>query len=271
MESFELFCESLNYKEFESILEYDTKDVKRIDDFFKKSGGNMDKVIKLATQMSKTITNPTKAFNRGEAAIDVMKTGDQPNPVADIFFARANELGYDPDKIPVTVPKSPKTADMEEEIEAAKEDDDETLAKTAPTPKITREPSTKPASLLPVAEQYSSTANPKTVPGPHGAGTPIAYIGSLNLANGKCGNFNLFDLEQGTAEVWKLNDDEHIIVFNEKTTPAVAIETPCGFLDALNKRNYLFYAELVDYIDSQDMHALIDLYGEKIKAYKYEF
>lgn len=265
MESFQLFCEKLLLEEFESILEYDTKDARRINDFFKKSGGDMTKVISLANQMAKSITKPDKAYNRAKAAIDVMKTGDAPNPVADIFYARANELGYDPDKIPVEIPKSPKVAKLEEP-----EDKKPSAPKQPRAPKVTHTPQTKPASLLPSSEQFSSTRNPKTVPGPQGAGTPIEYIGMLTVDTGKCAGVDLYEIENGTVEVWKLNDDSSVFIFGVDDTPSVSLETPCGFLDALNGNKYLFYGELVDYIASQDMSALIDLYGNKIRAYKYE-
>ena len=74
------------------ILSEDAKDIKRIQDMIKKSAGDEAKLNRLATTMSKLITNKDKAFRRGEAAERLL--GNK-SDVPIIFFNRAMELGYE--------------------------------------------------------------------------------------------------------------------------------------------------------------------------------
>jgi len=75
------------------IKEFSGKDTQRIKDLFTKSAGDDTKLLRLAGNMAKSITDPQKAYDRGVAAKDML---DEPE-LQNIFFNRAKELGLDPD------------------------------------------------------------------------------------------------------------------------------------------------------------------------------
>lgn len=275
--------------EFTAILEYDQKDIMRIEDFFTKSRGDSDKVISLANSMAKKITNAEKAFNRAEAAKVVMKTkAGENNAVADIFYARANELGYDSSKIPVSLPKAQTTKPADAKPVKADAPKSSPVPVSTEKPVITHEPKSDPASKLPSSEQFKSNKESRTIPGENGAGCPIKPIGSVDIAQGTCGIYgsaddSIYDNIGGVVEVWKLNNDQHVLIFtfglmtkngatltsSEAETPSVQIGTDTLFI-ASDTNKYLFYGELVDYIKVEDMSALIDLYGNVLPGYTYK-
>lgn len=278
--SYENFCNESLLKEFESILEYDQKDIKRIQDFFTKAGGDFDKVIRLANTMANSITNAEKAFNRAEAAKVVMSTkAGENNPVADIFYARAKDLGYDETKIPVSTPKQ---APIKQDVTSQKPPK-EVKPKEQPVevkpPKeekveITHVPDDKPASQKPESERFHSSKAPRTRPGKSCAGVPILPIGKVNIAKGTCSLYedpqnSIYENWNGTAEIWKLNNGQHVIIFTAGTDPTVEMETETAFIHD-QSGDYLFFGELVDYIRIADMSAFIDLYGNTIQGYTYK-
>jgi len=63
------------------------KDARRIADIIHKSQGSKEKKLQLTRQMAKSITNLDKAMRRGNAAFKIHQ-----KEVADVFFARADEL-----------------------------------------------------------------------------------------------------------------------------------------------------------------------------------
>jgi len=71
---------------------YEPKDLKRVKDFAKKSGGDFEKEVALARQMAKTLTNVNKAIGRAEAAAEVYGGW---NEIVQIFYDKAKELGYE--------------------------------------------------------------------------------------------------------------------------------------------------------------------------------
>lgn len=263
--SFETFINESERMEIESILEFEEKDRKRVEDFFTKAKGSFQKVVDLATSMAKKITNAEKAFNRGEAAIHVMGTKPgETNEIADIFFARAAELGYDPKKIPTNV-KPVTPSEKKPEVKTTKV---QATPKTPEKVEITHEPKSLPASKLSADKQYNGNTSPKNVPGKECSGVPVIQMGTVNIAKGTAVSYgeNIYDKLSGTVEVWKLNNGQHTLVFVKTDTPSVILETPCVFIDK-NSERYLFYGELVDYINIQDMSALIDLYGNVLPGY----
>ena len=275
--SYNNFCEEFLLEKMEAILEFEEKDRKRIEDFFSKSKGDFEKVKALAVRMANSITNAEKAFNRAEAAKSVMgtKPGEN-NPIADIFYERAKELGYDVTKIPVSTPeKDPIKTDVTNQEPPAKE-----KVKREPRPKkvenieITHVPTEEPGSKLPEDKQFKSTKSPIVRPGKSCIGAPVLPIGEVEISTGKCILFDklddsLYDNWTGTVEVWKLMNDKHVLVFTADTDPTVQIGTPCTFIHDQSGA-YLFYGELVDYIRVIDMSALIGIYGNVLPGYTYK-
>lgn len=83
---------------------YAEKDIKRIEDIFKKGKGNDEKVLQLTRTMAKLIKDPTKALARAEAAEQIL--GSDHNQIADIFYEREAELRGDSP----AEPRAPKSA-----------------------------------------------------------------------------------------------------------------------------------------------------------------
>jgi len=73
---------------------YEPKDLARVKDFAKKSGGDTQKEIALAHQMAHAITKVEKAIGRAEAAAEVYGPD---HDVVKVFYDRAKELGYEGD------------------------------------------------------------------------------------------------------------------------------------------------------------------------------
>ncbi|MEK0338542.1 MAG: hypothetical protein QQN41_14025, partial [Nitrosopumilus sp.] len=78
-------------KVYEILEAYEPKDLKRVKDFAKKSGGDYQKEIAFAQRMANTLTNMDKAIGRAEAAAEVY--GEQ-NEIVEIFYNKAKELGF---------------------------------------------------------------------------------------------------------------------------------------------------------------------------------
>ena len=66
------------------------KDIQRIEDMFRKSAGDDEKLLRLAQTQANLIKDYNKATARAEAAEQLI--GVEDNPVADIFRARAEEI-----------------------------------------------------------------------------------------------------------------------------------------------------------------------------------
>lgn len=82
---------------------YEPKDLKRIKDFAKKSGGDYQKEIAFAERMARTLTNVDKAIGRATAAYEVY---GEWNEIVEAFYNKAVELGY----------KGPKPGESEEPV-----------------------------------------------------------------------------------------------------------------------------------------------------------
>lgn len=64
------------------------KNYKRVDDIVTKSGGDVDKMIRLSQQQAMKITDEWKALNRSFAAKEMKQ-----EEIFEVFFQRAYELG----------------------------------------------------------------------------------------------------------------------------------------------------------------------------------
>jgi hypothetical protein len=84
-------------EEYKKIILEDAKDDMRIRDMVPKSKDNEDKLLKLAQNMAKSITDADKAQRRGDAAIKIIGPG---NEVAMAFYNRAIELGHSGESLP---------------------------------------------------------------------------------------------------------------------------------------------------------------------------
>ena len=71
--------------------EAEQKDIDRIKGLFARSKGDDAKLIQLTQNMANSITDREKAVRRAEAAEQVL--GPEDNPLADIFYKRAEEIG----------------------------------------------------------------------------------------------------------------------------------------------------------------------------------
>jgi len=86
----------------------DSKDYRRVEDMDYKAGRDPAKLLNLASRMAKSIKKVDKAIRRGRAAFEYHKRSTDPKAmklVAQIFYARALELGGLPARYP-NIPKS---------------------------------------------------------------------------------------------------------------------------------------------------------------------
>jgi len=260
---------------FETISEaYEPKDLKRVKDFAKKSGGDFEKEVALARQMANTLTNMNKAIGRAEAAAEVYGGW---NDIVQIFYDKAKELGY-----------------------------------TGPEPGKRLEAGIVLGSKLPKEQQYRrtrDTSGSRYIP--RHRGSPILPLGKVDLRTGKCEYFNVYDTwgdHPTTVEVWRDNknvDTSHLDVSKEPSLPTGGIASllkpkPKEEIE-LNKRKFFNYKlvftsgstpihqigdreefrhdqsgshigtwEMVDYVPLEHMRELILPYGGHLSGYTYK-
>ena len=253
---------------------YEPKDLKRVKDFAKKSGGDFDKEVALARQMANTLTNVNKAIGRAEAAAEVYGGW---NEIVQIFYDKAKELGYD----------GPPPA---ERLEVLK--DHPILG-----------------SKLPKEQQYKSTSNrnPYIGRGRSWQGNAILPLGKVDLRTGECPIFNVYDTWEpdSTVEVWvdpKGHDYTHLqgveapssgissilkpkpkeeidltkrkffnyrLIFTSGSQPSYQIGQKQNFYHDQNGNN-IGQWQMVDYVPLKWMRELILPYGGHIAGYVYK-
>lgn len=262
------------------ILEaYEPKDLKRVKDFAKKSGGDYQKEIAFAQRMANTLTNMDKAIGRAEAAAEVY--GEQ-NEIVEIFYNKAKELGF-----------------------------------TGPAPGERLEGGIKLGSQLPIEQQFKRT-NGRPYEQRYNrsyrhramsrTGNAILPLGKVDLRSGDSPMFNVYDTWLGdseiTVEVWRDNkgiNTKHLespkeltgvfsilkpksqeevksakrkffnykVLFTSGSTPLYEIGEKQSFYHDQNGNNIGDW-EMVDYVSLKDLKELILPYGKKISGYVYK-
>lgn len=254
---------------------YEPKDLKRVKDFAKKSGGDFEKEVALARQMANTLTNMNKAIGRAEAAAEVYGGW---NDIVQIFYDKAKELGY-----------------------------------KGPEPGKRLEAGVVLGSKLPKEKQYRRVRDISGSMNRYyrHRGSPVLPLGKVDLRTGKCESFNVYDTWGGSStivEVWRDNknmDTSHLNVTSIQPTPSGGIASllkpkPQEEVE-LNKRKFFNYKivftsgtnpthqigdkndfrhdqsgahigswEMVDYVPLEHMRELILPYGGNLSGYVYK-
>jgi len=261
----------LQKRTYESLTEaYEPKDLKRVKDFAKKSGGNFEKEVALARQMANTLSNVNKAIGRAEAAAEVY---GEWNDIVQIFYDKAKELGYE-----------------------------------GPVPGKRLEVGIVLGSKFVKEKQYKNKIRER-YRSPRG-GNPVLPLGKVDLRTGKCEHFNVYDTwnNEGTVEVWRDNkgmNTSHLDVSNQKvaSTGIASLLKPKSKEEIeLKMRQYFNYKlvftsgntplheigekdnfvhdqngnmigrnwEMVDYVPLKHMRELILPYGGHLSGYCYK-
>ena len=210
---------------------YEPKDLKRVRDFSKKSGGDFEKEVALARQMAHTLTNVNKAIGRAEAAAEVYGGW---NEIVQIFYDKAKELGY-----------------------------------KGPEPGKRLEAGVVLGSKLPKEQQFKNP-NPNRNMYRRGtwSGNAILPLGKVDLRTGESPMFNVYDTwnNEGTVEIWvdpKGYDFGHLKVADAPTSGISSILKPKPKEEVeLNKRKFFNY-RLVFTSGNQPLHQI----GEKASFY----
>lgn len=256
---------------------YEPKDLKRVQDFRTKSGGDYQKEIRLAQQMANTLTNVEKAIGRAEAALEVY---GEWNEIVNIFFNKAKQLGY------TGTPPGERTV----------------LGSKLPKHLQYKNP----------RREQDYRRGGVAGRGRHFYGNPILPLGKVDLRTGGSPSFNVYDTwmseenEGGTVEVWRDNkgvDTSHLEPQEkeEETTLSSILKPKSKEEVEKQKRKYFNYRiiftsddspmheigefqhfyhdqsgstfgkwEMVDYVPLKYMKELILPYGKKISGYVYK-
>jgi hypothetical protein len=259
---------------YQSISEaYEPKDLKRVKDFAKKSGGDFEKEVALARQMANTLTNMNKAVGRAEAAAEVYGGW---NDIVQVFYDKAKELGYN-----------------------------------GPVPGKRLEAGIVLGSKLPKEQQYKSRRDDYSRGGYRRGGSPILPLGKVDLRTGKCEYFNVYETwgdHPTTVEVWRDNKNIDTSHLNLSATPVMPTGGIASLLKPkpkeeveLSKRKFFNYKlvftsgstpthsigdrnefrhdqsgahigtwEMVDYVPLEHMRELILPYGGNLSGYTYK-
>lgn len=251
---------------------YEPKDLKRVRDFAKKSGGSFEKEIALARQMAKAITNVDKAIGRAEAAAEVYGGW---NEIVEVFYEKAKQLGY-----------------------------------SGPEPgRRLSDPTAVLGSKRPDAQRAENQQRSYSY-GSRWGGNPILPIGKVNLRTGECKYFNVYDTwdDNSTVEVWRDNKGvdtsrlqnvepkapmgsgigkllrgkpkeeidtamrkffNYKLVFTSGTRPQYGIGAKKTFYHDQNG-SIMGDWEMVDYVPLKHMRELILPYGGNISGYVYK-
>ena len=253
---------------------YEPKDLKRIKDFSKKSGGDFQKEVALARQMSNTLKDVNKAIGRAEAAAEVY---GEFNEISQIFYEKAKQLGYD-GPIP-----------------------GERLKQVVLGSKLSKDQQYK--------NKYRDSSY-RSMSRSRFHGDPILPLGKVDIRSGECKYFNVYDTwgdSHTTVEVWRDNkgiDTSHLTPLDTpKQTGGIAdILKPKSKEEIQQKtRNYFNYKiiftsgnepiheigekqsfyhdqnggnigtwEMVDYVPLKHMSELILPYGSHLQGYTYK-
>ena len=259
------------------ILEaYEPKDLKRVRDFARKSGGNYQKEIAFAKRMAKTLTNMDKAIGRAEAAAEVY--GGY-NEIVDIFYKKAKELGY---KGP---PPGERLKDPTAVLGSKKE-------------KTKKETTEKTRRNIRYGWRGSKWE-----------GNAILPIGKVDLRSGESNWFNVYDEWKDshmTVEVWRDNknidttqidtpeEEQQLSGIHSILKPKPREEVEAAKRKFFNYKliftsgeanykigemknfyhdqngNHIGSWEMVDYVPLKHMKELILPYGKKLSGYVYK-
>ena len=229
------------------ITKYGTKDLMRISDIRKKSGGDIIEEFKLAVRMANEIELPGKAIARGWAAVDVYRNSngnpDQYSPIAAVFFQRACELAGEDDINDIKAMASMNSVgDGDEDVEAAYD--------SVPTEK-------QPASRRP-PEMLSKIISKKRV-------SDLLPLAKINIVKGEGPNFDILVTKTGTVEIWKTNEDKIRMVYTGSPEPTANIGDEREF--KINEDREMW--TMVDYTEVYNMMHLMPLYGSSLSSYMY--
>jgi len=259
---------------------YEPKDLKRVQDFAKKSGGDFEKEVGFAKRMAKTLTNMDKAIGRAEAAAEVYGGW---NEIVEIFYNKAKELGYE----------GPPPAERLQVL------DKPVLGSKLPPEQRYKKPSTG---------RNNSGRSYRRYRGGSWEGNAVLPLGKVNLRDGETkAGFNVYDWGDGTVEVWRDNkgvDTSHLdletddtpktgisailapkskeeinkqkrqffnykLVFTSGDKPLHEIGEWANFFHDQNGNN-IGHWEMVDYVPLKHLKELILPYGKNITSYTYK-
>lgn len=133
----EWISEKINFEESklrELNEAFDPKDEMRIKDILRKADGDASKAVSLAKTMANKIEDAAKAIRRGDAAKE-----QEANALAEIFYARAKELGADIDS---------EDSNTDKDLDASPKDSRED-SKEEKSEKIRKQKTPKPEKLKP--------------------------------------------------------------------------------------------------------------------------
>jgi hypothetical protein len=231
-------------------MKYGSKDLMRITDIRKKSGGDIVEEFKLALRMANEIELPGKAIARGWAAVEVYRNGkgnpDQYSPIAAIFFQRACELAGEDDINDIKAMASANTVgDSDEDIEAAFEN--------VPTEK-------QPASrreLQGINMKIDSRVSKRI--------SDLIPLEKINVVKGEGPNFNVFYTKTGTVEIWMTDENKFRMIYTGSPEPTSNMGDKKEFRFEDRRETWT----MVDYTEVYNMQHLMPLYGPSLTSYMY--
>lgn len=215
---------------------FEQKDIDRIIGILSKSGGDMVKATKLAAQMSKLITDQSKANRRYEAALSIL---GKDHPVTKIFLDGLDNA-------------SPSTTqDLKKN----------TLGKLG-----------SQSSRRNDGHDFK----PRVMQGRRGygrqMGSAILPLGAVNFTTGDSKMFNVLDTwgrERGTtAELWKDDNGKYKVIFTSGDGPIYKIGTRAFFNHDQNF-NEIFNGTMVDWVNIGDLDLLLK-YAKSAPGYVYK-
>jgi hypothetical protein len=223
--------------------QYGTKDIMRLTDLKKKSGGDLVEAIKLAIRMSNEIETPGKAMARGYAARDVFQNNY--SPVAAVFFSRACELSGEDDIHNIDVMAS---------MNSVGEDEDA----------IENAYSQIPIEKQPASRRPKETWEKATTFNRRGF-SDISPLAKINVVKGSGAGFEMKYMRNGTFEVWKTPDLKYRLVYTGNSLPLSMIGEQKDFKFEGKRETW----EMVDYIEVYNMMNLQPLYGSSLTSFMY--
>ena len=232
-------------------MKYGSKDLMRITDIRKKSGGDIVEEFKLALRMANEIEISGKAIARGWAAVEVYRnlrgTPDQYSPIAALFFQRACELAEVDDINDIKAMASMNSVgDTDADIEAAYE--------AIPTEK---QPASRRYSVADGFVTYVSSSKKRA--------SDLIPLAKINVVKGEGPNFNIIFTKTGTMEIWKTPADKIRMIYTG---------SPEATANLGDEREFKFEGKretwtMIDYIEVNNMMHLMPLYGASLTSYMY--
>ena len=248
---------------------YGQKDLVRMQDIETKAAGDHNKELRLASTQANIIKNAAKAKARAEAAEEVFGSGSD---IANIFHNRAEELGgsyvrSEASRGALAPVKGPKEKGKKLEREFEKDF-------FLPSERVGLKSAEEGGSFskeedfrkkLGIGRYYE----PPEVGGGHVGLSYILPLGRIDLGTGKSKWFNIYDTYDGTAEIWKNENNNYKLVFTSDDKPMAKLEDRGSFRhDQTNARMGTW--TLVDYVPVNKMKELIRVYGGSLPGYTYK-